>query len=38
MVLVDDNFYMIVKVVKEGCCIFDNLKKMIIFFLLIFLV
>lgn len=25
MVLGDDNFYMIVKVVKEGWCILDNL-------------
>lgn len=38
MVLLDDNFVIIVYVVEEGCCVYDNLKKIILFVLLINLV
>lgn len=33
MILIDDNFVIIVLVVKEGCIIFFNIKKVIYFLL-----
>lgn len=33
MVIIDDNFVMIVDVVKEGCIVYENICKMIYFLL-----